>query len=689
LATANEKLLRVSLRHQVDVRRFAAGEVRAILRLLEGADRELVEKLRVRLARLGAVTDFTSRRYRAVLEEIRELRRTVVDAVRRRTAGKLEALAAQEIRAEGRAIKASIPIRVELARLPIQSAAAIATERPFQGKLLGEWFSELRATDQRNLVQEIQLGLAQGEGVQQIVRRVAGTRANGFQDGVLAITRRNAEAVVRTAVNHVSNAAREAVWEGNEDIVSALRWTATLDGRTSAICRSRDGALVMLDDRPLPEGERALEPNGARPSAHVNCLLGDSYVLPCGGITAAMKRFYAGEIVVIRTASKHELTCTPNHPILTDRGWVAAKLLDRSDRVICYLGSKDPFSGVEHEHQDGPSRIENVARPLLEGPGMNLVSTSGCDFHGDAIDGEVCIIGTKSLLKRVEAEPALQHHIVKQSLESRGSRVHLSLPGSGTKAFLLERPRSSSRRNMGGRNLGRPILRCSSIPDSLISLTASSSLLGISPCQATSLSGTSSRYSSFLENSIEDDVREFAISADVMDSLSGHVSCDEIVDIERRDFSGHVFNLQTGSGIYFATFGNIITHNCRSVMVSVIDGEALVGNRPFVSDARRPDERLADFRAEARRTGRPIGEIREEWADENIGSVPAKITYGEWLGDQSAAFQDEVLGPTRGALFRRGGLEIHEFTDRRGNELTLEELEARHGDAFEEANLGD
>lgn len=62
------------------------------------------------------------------------------------------------------------------------------------------------------------------------------------------------------------------------------------------------------------------------------------------------------------------------------------------------------------------------------------------------------------------------------------------------------------------------------------------------------------------------------------------------------------------------------------------------------------------------------------------GKVSGKITYGEWLRRQSASAQDEVLGPTRGRIFRESpGMDIGRFSDRRGRRLTLKELADREG----------
>jgi|CXWL01.1.fsa_nt_gi hypothetical protein len=64
----------------------------------------------------------------------------------------------------------------------------------------------------------------------------------------------------------------------------------------------------------------------------------------------------------------------------------------------------------------------------------------------------------------------------------------------------------------------------------------------------------------------------------------------------------------------------------------------------------------------------------------NWGGVPRSPSYAEWLGGQSVQFQDEILGPTRGRLFRSGGVTLARFVDyNTGKQFTLEELAKREG----------
>lgn len=136
--------------------------------------------------------------------------------------------------------------------------------------------------------------------------------------------------------------------------------------------------------------------------------------------------------------------------------------------------------------------------------------------------------------------------------------------------------------------------------------------------------------------------------------------------------------------------------NCRSLLIAYFDG-VLVGNRP----ANPTTERLLvkDFAKlnglgnitsrEALPRGYKVAfdswSTKKKW--ELIGPIPAKKTYQTWLEGQSAAFQNDTLGETKGLLFRKGGLTLKQFVNRNGDELTLFELARKHKDAFKAAGL--
>ena len=117
---------------------------------------------------------------------------------------------------------------------------------------------------------------------------------------------------------------------------------------------------------------------------------------------------------------------------------------------------------------------------------------------------------------------------------------------------------------------------------------------------------------------------------------------------------------------------------------SELSGQDLDSGRP----AKRIDE-LFEQRLKAQGFGPEA--IKRQTRDARAsmdGAVPAKTTYQTWLNRQTTGFQDEVLGPTRGALFRRGDLTVDKFVDMRsGRPFTLDELARAEGAAFKKAGL--
>lgn len=104
------------------------------------------------------------------------------------------------------------------------------------------------------LVKGVKIGFTQGLTTRQIIKNVVG-------DGGLAdISLRNAKSIAHTAVMHVATEARFATYQENDDVVIGYEWVSTLDGRTSDICRSRDGQVYLFTDKVQP-----------KPPAHYNC----------------------------------------------------------------------------------------------------------------------------------------------------------------------------------------------------------------------------------------------------------------------------------------------------------------------------------------------------------------------------------------------------------------------------------
>ena len=84
-------------------------------------------------------------------------------------------------------------------------------------------------------------------------------------------------------------------------------------------------------------------------------------------------------------------------------------------------------------------------------------------------------------------------------------------------------------------------------------------------------------------------------------------------------------------------------------------------------------------------------ETRPSIGSDGVKPVSAKTSYYEMLKKQSAAYQDAVLGKTRGQLFRNGGLSADEFAklnvDQKFRPINLDEMKEKDPLSFSRAGL--
>lgn len=141
-----------------------------------------------------------------------------------------------------------------VAAITAEQAWAAAYSRPFAGRLLREALVELGETRAKRIRDAVRMGFLTGKTVAQIVRDIRGTRAKGFVDGFVEVDRRSLEAIVDTAVKHTAASVRNRFMQANADALGSQIVVATLDSRTSEICRVRSGLRYTVGERPKPIG---------------------------------------------------------------------------------------------------------------------------------------------------------------------------------------------------------------------------------------------------------------------------------------------------------------------------------------------------------------------------------------------------------------------------------------------------
>jgi SPP1 gp7 family putative phage head morphogenesis protein len=136
-------------------------------------------------------------------------------------------------------------------------AAVTGTPKPFRlsigdgttitlpnGATLTASYRRLASKQAEVFTKEVRNGLLLGESTDKIARRL--------RRQLIAVPNNQIKAMVRTSVNQVANAASQAVYTQNQDISSKYQYIATLDSRTSAICRALDGQEFQYGKGPTP-----------------------------------------------------------------------------------------------------------------------------------------------------------------------------------------------------------------------------------------------------------------------------------------------------------------------------------------------------------------------------------------------------------------------------------------------------
>lgn len=285
----------------------------------------------------------------------------------------------------------------------------------------------------------------------------------------------------------------------------------------------------------------------APPSMTRNCFPAGTLV--SGQVEGATRRWYSGPMVVVETQEDRTLTGTPNHPVLTTRGWVALDLLEEGDYLLTYARKDDP-SGSE-DVDDPPSLIEEVFDAFAGTPAG--IAGSCLDFHGDGSDSEIDVVGADRFLGDDE-QPEADQYVAELLLPDPDLREGRLAP-SGSSTQLSEargRPPTGSVRSGS--------VRSSGIGGSFRLLEAVR--LGYAP----TIDPRSAQEG--CDSGSADAVR----LGEALLGLSGEVSIDPVLRIRRVEgWKGHVYNLSTATGAYSAN--SIIVHNCRcSVSVNPAEG---------------------------------------------------------------------------------------------------------------------
>jgi len=243
MLTVNQILEDEQVAHAVSLEKYKVGVVKRIISLLNKSDIDLSAALSAALERLPPES-FTVERLELLLDQVRLINTQTYASVTAELQSDLKDLSGYEVSWQQSLLETTIPdpvqVRFPIASVSAEQAYAAAMARPFQGRLLKDWGTEIAADRMTKIRNAIRTGYLEGKTTDQIIRGIRGSRATGYADGFLERPRKDLAAVVRTAVSHTAATAREEFNKANEEILKSEDWTSVLDLKTSPGCIIRD-----------------------------------------------------------------------------------------------------------------------------------------------------------------------------------------------------------------------------------------------------------------------------------------------------------------------------------------------------------------------------------------------------------------------------------------------------------------
>lgn len=267
MLTVNEALQDSLILHQVKLQHYSNGVASRIIRLISSVDKDLQNEIINALEKLPTKS-FTVKRLEKLLENLRAINTESFSKAYDMLDDEIKAFSEGEAKYYETTYSRAIPIQVSIASINPEQLYTAAMSQPFQGKLLKEWFDGLEVDKATRIRDAIRMGYVESKPINQIVREIVGTKKNKYTDGILEISRRNAEGVTRTALGHMAAFTRDRFFDANDNVIKAIQWQSTLDSRTSNPCRLRDNKLYTIDKKPIGH---SLPWGGGAGNFHFNC----------------------------------------------------------------------------------------------------------------------------------------------------------------------------------------------------------------------------------------------------------------------------------------------------------------------------------------------------------------------------------------------------------------------------------
>ena len=411
----------------------------------------------------------------------------------------------------------------------------------------------------RKLESELTTAILKGESIPNIAKRL-----KGVSEGYLGDTIR----IARTETTRVEGSARQAVGDEGKRLGFEMwkRWVATSDDRTRDEHAAADGQEVPNDEPFEVGGELMMYPGdvsmGCSAWNVINCFDGDVSVFNNKRALKSYKHSYSGKMLIVKTASGIEFNVTPNHPILTDRGWVSVASLNKGDNIIIGGLKKNLCLGTNPNKNEIPSKFNAFHEFLKIMGNFERISGANANFHGDIADSDVEVVTLKRFLPN--GFISFCGKKIKDFFFSIARFIKQFFSGNGLKHIFSFGRFNTAPCDVGG--MSNPLLFSKrslrhAIKHGLRTIANSDVI--------------------FTQDTIDNLSANIISDRKLFNGLPTYIGFDEIVDIDTFITTSHmVYNLQTKNNLYLVNsisqngakcnYIGAIFHNCRCTIVNFI-----------------------------------------------------------------------------------------------------------------------
>ena len=442
--------------------------------------------------------------------------------------------------------------------------------------VMNEYSADLVSNVSRDLLNKINnqilLGLQGGLPTNQIIQNIG----TNIDKGVFKTSSLRAEFITRTEINRVLSTSQEIRTREIANIEPQTKkyWLTANNNRVRAshvvVGMATDpangGTPINVNDDYSVGGFSCGYPHDPRLPAKesINCFVGENFVFTDSEIKNSFKHYYSGELITIKSSSGVEFSATPYHPIMTSKGWVSIKSLNKGDDII--IGTiRDNFISRIYPYIDNvKTSFSNVHNSFKRVSFVKRIGSAYVNFHGDVPDSDIEIVFIKRFL----------HNRVKSFILNFKKKIFFKFTNFMKRFFI--RYRFIYKFSLGyWKFSSRLVSFCNKF----------FSVLWFGSLHSFKHGFRLTSYANFVlsKKSINNSPGDIVDISKLLYGYTGQIEIDNVVDIKVSNYFGHVYNLHTENNIYLvnniphtenkSNYKGVIAHNCRCNNLLIIQDE--------------------------------------------------------------------------------------------------------------------